>query len=234
MKIAVMQPYFFPYIGYYQLVNAVEIFVFYDDVNYIKKGFVDRNSILLNGQPFSFKVPCRSVSQNKRINEIEIDMDQFISWKNKFSKTLEAAYKKAPYYNEALELIMSVLDQNHLLISELAIKSIITTFEYLGLKTEFKSSSIQYTNSELDRADRLIDICKEENADDYINAAGGKRLYTKDYFRTRGINLYFIKSSTIEYPQYKNDFIAGLSMVDVLMFNNVRDIKNYLNQFELE
>jgi hypothetical protein len=234
MKIAIMQPYFFPYIGYYQLVYSVDIFIFYDDVNYIKKGYIDRNSILVNNLPFQFKIPCNKTSSNKRINEIEIDLNQYSKWKNKFIKTLELAYRKAPFYSITMDLIDNILNKDIKLISEIAMESITSTFQYLGIEKKFKISSHEYGNRYLERADRLIDICKIEKIHNYINSPGGKELYQREYFKSKGINLYFIANTVPKYAQFQDEFVPNLSMIDILMFNSISNIRDQLKQFDIE
>lgn len=102
MKIAVMQPYLFPYIGYFQLLNAVDMFVVFDDVNFIKKGWINRNNILVNRQKYLFTVPLKDASQNKLIKEVQIADD---GWQEKFLKTVAQSYKKAEFFDEAFALI---------------------------------------------------------------------------------------------------------------------------------
>ena len=233
MKLAVMQPYVFPYIGYFQLVNAVDIFVFYDDVNYMKKGWINRNRILVNNQDFIFSIPLNKVSQNNTIKETLISSENFEILKLKFLQTIESNYKKAPFYNEVSSIIRNIFSKNYYSISELAIESVIIISNYLKLRTTFIISSKRYDNQYLLRQDRLIDICRKESATHYINAIGGQELYKKEEFMQEGIQLDFIKSLSIEYKQFTNDFIPWLSIIDVLMFNDIDTVKLMLNKYEL-
>jgi hypothetical protein len=233
MKIAVMQPYLFPYIGYFQLINAVDKFVFYDDVNFIKRGWINRNRILVNNNDYMFTVPLNKISQNYTIGETNINLERFESWSDKFHQTVRQNYKKAPYFNEVSELINKVLNTKCTSISELAIASIVVVSKYLELKTVFYSSSNRFKNKDLERQDRLLDICKKENAKHYINALGGEELYNKESFKAKGIELSFIKTLPIEYKQFSNEFIPWLSIIDVLMFNSVENIKVMLDKYEL-
>jgi WbqC-like protein family len=233
MKLAIMQPYLFPYIGYFQLIKTVDIFVFYDDVNYIKKGWVNRNRILVNKKEFTFSVPLNKISQNITIRETYINLETFESWKEKIIQTLLYNYKKAPFFSEVNELINSILNKKYATISDLAIESIIATSEYLGFKTTFFTSSERYENRDLERQERLIDICNKENASDYINALGGNELYDKKSFKEKGIELSFIKTLPIEYKQFNNDFVPWLSIIDVLMFNSIEEVEEMLDKYEL-
>lgn len=231
-KTAIMQPYIFPYLGYFQLIHAVDTFVFYDDVNFIKGGWINRNRILLNGRDFFLTVPCRQISPYKLINETEFD-NQRPEFK-KLNKTLEQAYKKAPYYEPVAEIIESILNTNTNLISELAECSIRTIVEYLDISVEFKKSSVDFPfTKEAVKADRIIAICNALNSQHYINPIGGQELYDKAYFNQHDIQLNFIKSQPQEYTQFNNTFVPGLSIIDVMMFNDKETIKTMLNQYEL-
>ena len=247
-SIAIMQPYVFPYIGYFQLVYAADVFVFYDDVNYINRGWINRNRILVNGKDLLFSIPCKDASQNKLIMDVEL-MDDPKAFQ-KILATLKMAYSKAPYYSEVYQLIEQILmaenkaivttsvpssvfptlemeireEQRGKTISQLAIDSVIGICDYLGLKRTYKISSEEYNNRELKKADRLIDICHLEGIDHYINASGGKEIYTKEYYGEKGVKLNFLMSEKVVYPQFKNEFVPWLSIIDILMFNSKEEI----------
>jgi mRNA-degrading endonuclease HigB of HigAB toxin-antitoxin module len=231
MKIGIMQPYIFPYIGYFQLINAVDKFVIYDDVNFINKGWINRNRILNNGKDSLFSIPLREASQNKLINEIDVNWDD--AWKSKFLKTLEQCYKKAPFYKEVLPIIEQTISLDNEVISKVIENNLRLICHYLEIKTEIISSSDIYKNTHLKAHERILDICLQENATQYINPIGGLELYDKDVFEAKNIKMDFIKSSPIEYKQYKNDFVPWLSMIDVLMFNSKEQIKEFLDNYEL-
>lgn len=232
MKIAIMQPYFFPYLGYFQLINAVDKFVFYDDVNYIKSGWINRNQILINNQSHLFSIPLKKASQNKLIKEIETAIDD--KWLSSFYTTLKTSYKKAPYFSSVFPLIQSVFETQYYNIADLTINSITSISNYLELETVFERSSQQYaTTKGMEKATRLITICQLNNSSTYINPSGGKELYQKETFKKQGIELFFIENQLAPYPQFDKDFVAGLSIIDVLMFNNKEDIKKMLNQYQL-
>jgi hypothetical protein len=234
MRIAVMQPYIFPYLGYYQLVNAVDLFIFFDDVNYIKKGWINKNNILVGGESHKFTVPVRDASQNKPINKIELS--EFVDWRSKFLKTVEGAYKKAPYFNDIFEIINKILDQSYSSVSELAKSSVKEISIHLGLKTEFESSSgLSYARNAENGQEKILDICKLKKATSYLNPMNGRDLYNKSDFESKGIELRFIKMNEVIYMQYsKEKFIPSLSIIDILMFNDKRAIHQLLNKLTLE
>lgn len=233
MKIAVMQPYIFPYIGYFQMINAVDKFVFYDDVNFIKGGWINRNKILVSGKDFLFTVPLSKPSSFSFINETKFNKILYHTWKEKLLQTITQSYKKAPYFEQAFGVIELIFNKDYRTISDLAIESVKSTSKYLDLKTEFKISSETYCNQSFERQNRLIDICKLEGANKYINAYGGKSLYAKEDFLKDKIELQFIKSEPIIYKQFANDFIPHLSIIDLLMFKSINEINLMLNKYTL-
>lgn len=231
MKIAIMQPYIFPYIGYFQLINAADKFVIYDDVNFIKKGWINRNKILVNGKANLFTIPLRKSSQNKLIKEIEISLT--LHWKPKFLKTVESSYCKAPYFKDTFGIISSVIQNSELNISKFILNSLKSICNYLDIRTHIIESSAIYNNPNLKNQNKIIDICLKENADNYINPIGGLEIYSKQLFEDQGIKINFLKTKPIQYAQFDNNFIDSLSIIDVLMFNSKDRVKEILNEYEL-
>jgi hypothetical protein len=226
-----MQPYFCPYIGYFQLLKLVDKFVIYDDVNYINKGWINRNNILVNGNKFLFQVPLIEASQNKKINTIEIVVDE--KWKNKFLKTLAHSYKNAPYFIDVVSLIEDMFNTNYKLISEINYHSIVKICEYLDIKTEILSTSSIFDNHDLKGQYRILNICKKLNSKHYINPIGGVDIYDPVLFEENGIKINFITHKDIIYKQFNNLFVPNLSIIDVMMFNNKEEINILLDQFNL-
>ncbi len=227
-----MQPYLFPYLGYFQLINAVDTFVFYDDVNYIKGGWINRNRILLNGRDFFLTVPCSQISPNKQINETEFDnkRPEF----KKLNKTLKQAYKKAPFFEPVAAMIETILNTDTTRIADLAECSIRTIVRYLEIPVDFRISSVDFPfTKDAVKADRIIAICKALDSGHYINPIGGMELYEKDYFNKHGILLNFVQSQPVEYKQFNNAFVSGLSIIDILMFNSKKEIKEMLDNYKL-
>lgn len=229
--LAIMQPYLFPYIGYFQLIHAVEKFVIYDDVNFIKRGWIHRNNILINGQANMFSVPLSKPSQNSLINEVKLGDWQ--PWASKFLKTLKQNYKKAPHFEAVNEVVSQVFLTECTLICELALRSLKSVCKYLEIPTVFVDSSSSYANGELNAQHRILDICRRENTQHYINPAGGRTLYDKELFAQNGILLNFIVSEQIIYPQYEHEFSPWLSIIDVLMFNDVETTQKLLTKYTL-
>lgn len=205
--------------------------MFYDDVNYINKGWINRNRILLNNDAHMFTVSCKNASQNRLIKDIEHAMDQ--KSKKKLLATIQAAYSKAPEYKMVFTLLQEILNSDAETISDLAINSVESICRYLGINAEFKRSSDTYDNIELRKADRLIDISRIENKTTYINPEGGKAIYTKEYFESRGIALKFLISQKTEYKQFSGPFVPWLSIIDVLMFNSREETVNLLDKYYL-
>ncbi|MDO4763880.1 MAG: WbqC family protein [Flavobacteriaceae bacterium] len=232
MKIAVMQPYLFPYLGYFQLVNSVDKFVFYDDVNFIKRGWINRNRILVGENPVYFTMSLENASQNKLINEISLfEKKECI---DKIIKTITQNYKKAPYFQPTIDVVQSLFEKDINSISELAIESVRMVSDYLDINTDFLISSKNFPHTRsFERADRLIQIAKELDGETYINAIGGQELYEKSYFKDKGLYLYFLNPQNIVYSQFEKEFQPHLSIIDVMMHNSLEDIKRFLNQYDL-
>ena len=231
MTLAIMQPYFLPYIGYFQLLNAVDTFVLYDDVNFINRGWVNRNNLLLGGKPHLFTLPLVNASQNRLIHEVQVSQDT--AWRKKTLKTFQQAYQKAPQFQVIFPLVEEIMYLEATDIADLIYQSLVILKVYLGIDTELIRSSRLYNNAELKGQARILDICKKEGATRYINPIGGQELYQKDLFQQEGIQLNFIKSTLHPYPQFKNAFVPWLSMLDVLMFNEPATIRELLQDFEL-
>ncbi|MHA4738455.1 WbqC family protein [Dyadobacter sp. MSC1_007] len=231
MTIAIMQPYIFPYIGYFQLINAVDKFVIYDDVNFINKGWINRNNILVGGKAHLFTIPLQDASQNKLIHEVALAKQD--PWQKKLLKTIQQSYQKAPCYQKVFDLIEEIVNLEVGSINELAIHALQKTCDFMDIGTEIVPSSTIYHNTHLKGQDRILDICKQEKANHYINPIGGMELYDRGKFENEGVKLNFIKSISCPYPQFKNAFVPWLSVIDVLMFNRSEDIKKQLEAYEL-
>jgi hypothetical protein len=188
---------------------------------------------LLNGEADLFTVPLADASSSRKIKDTAVHKQSFKNWKNKFYKTAEAAYHKAPFYSNVLGVLEKVFDKEVTNIGELAANSIKSTLSYLDVHVEMVSSSEAYTNQQLKGRDRVIDICLQEKATSYINTQGGTELYDKDFFQPYNIILQFIKPGTIVYKQLENEFVPSLSIIDVMMFNPVQNIKAMLNNYTL-
>lgn len=231
MKLGIMQPYFMPYIGYWQLMNAVDEYVVYDDVNFIKGGWINRNRILVNGEPKYFNIPMLGASPYKLINEVGVNNDQKLIDKN--LRMLEGAYKKAPYYSETFALMDNILKCDKDDLASYIKESFDIICKYLDINTKFIISSTLDKDCELRGQDKVLSICNILGATEYYNAIGGQELYSFDAFREYGIKLSFLKTEEIIYKQFDNAFCPNLSLIDVLMFNSKEEVKEMLNKFSL-
>ena len=237
MTLAIMQPYFLPYIGYLQLMNAVDRFVFYDDVAFINRGWVNRNRILVGGKEHLFTVPLKEASQNKTIREIALSDDP--KWRGKLLKTIEQSYRKAPLYETVMpmtEKIVNFTADNN--VADYIFHSFTELTAYLDITTTLIPSSTIYENGHLKAQERILDICRQEGATQYINPIGGQELYDRTLFAEGAIKLHFIQSKRVEYKQIigktgPDEFVPWLSVLDVLMFNDVNEVRAMFGAFEL-
>jgi hypothetical protein len=230
MKLAIMQPYFLPYIGYLQLVNAVDIFVVYNNVQYIKGGWINRNRYLLDGEDYYFSIPLKKDSTYLNINDRYIS-DNFD--RNKLLNQISNAYKKAPYFEETFEVFKKIVNYEQNNFADYTHYSIISICSHIGIITKIVLSSSINIDHSLKSENRVIAICQAMNAKVYINAIGGAALYSKELFVKKGIELKFIKSKSITYKQFDNEFVPWLSIIDVLMFNSIDEVRLFLQEYEL-
>lgn len=228
MKVAIMQPYFLPYIGYFQLINSVDTFVIYDDVNYIKQGWINRNRILLNNIGYVFTLQLNGSSSFRKINEITVGSN-----KNKILKTFKLAYNHAPYFHTIFPIIEEILLNEEQNLAKFVTFSVKKISQILDINATYILSSDVKKNNELKGQEKVIEICKKLSADTYINAIGGQELYSKTEFQNEDMTLKFIKTNSIVYKQYEHEFVPNLSILDVLMFNSKHRVIEMLNNYSL-
>lgn len=217
-----------PYIGYFQLMKAVDKYIVYDDVNYIKGGWVSRNNILVNGEKRMFTITLNAASPNKLFNEIVIG-DNF----KKLMKTLQLNYSKAPYFNASMALMEKIISYPDKQLSLFIANSFKEILDYLSIDTEILISSGIHKNNLLKGKDKVLHICELLKADTYYNAIGGQELYNKEEFKKHGINLFFLETQIIKYPQQAKEFVPYLSFIDVLMNNSKEEINLLLDSYIL-
>ncbi len=228
MTLGIMQPYFFPYIGYWQLINLVDTFVIYDDVNFIKQGYINKNSILAHSKAQTITLELIGASSNKHINEIDVGRNI-----KKMLKTIKQNYIKAPYFNTIYPVLEEILNYEEKNLGRYLGHSLIEIAKYLQIDTHFIYSSNIEKDNDLKAEDKVLEICNILDADRYINAIGGQELYSKTNFDNRDIELSFLKPEIKEYQQLKDGFIPHLSIIDVMMFNSKDEIKIMLEKHEL-
>jgi hypothetical protein len=225
-RLAIMQPYFFPYLGYFQLMAKVDTFVLYDDVNFINRGWINRNRINLNGEPHLVTVPLKQASQNRLIYDIELGDDA--TWRAKLIKTLRQAYARAPQFERVMPLIDEIVLHSARNLADYLLHSLTRLRDHLGLDTHIVGSSRRYENASLKAQERIIDICLRERTDIYINSIGGLELYSPHNFDEARLKLQFLTPSLPAYTQCGSEFVAGLSIIDVLMCNDEASVKQML------
>ncbi|MDR1881228.1 MAG: WbqC family protein [Prevotella sp.] len=230
MKLGIMQPYFLPYIGYFQLLNAVDRYVIYDNIQYTKKGWINRNRILQNGKSQTITVPLEKDSDYLDVKERRISAGFD---KKKLLNQIKESYRKAPCFDISMPLIENIINYNENNLFHYVDNSVREICNFLNIDTEITVSSTLDIDHSLKGQDKVIAICKKLGASDYYNAIGGQELYSPEDFSRENINLYFVSANPIEYGQFKNEFAPRLSILDVIMFNTVDKIKRMLNDYKL-
>ena len=233
MRLAIMQPYFVPYIGYFQLMSAVDKIVLLDDVNFINAGWINRNRILAKGQPHWLTLPLAKASQNRLINEIEIVDDHL--WKRKAMRTIGLSYRNAPFVEQALPFLSSLLKEARGSLSVFLSWHLVQVATLIGIDTRIEPTSTIYPKEHRRGQDRILDICHREGATSYVNLPGGKNLYDAGLFASVGIDLLFLQPNLKKLPlQHGGDEGPSLSIIDLLMFNSPAAIRAATKMCSLE
>lgn len=233
MTLAIMQPYFFPYIGYWQLINAVDTFIIYDNIQFSKKGWFHRNNILLNGKKTLFSIPLKKDSDSLDVVDrfISDGADKEIS---KIIRQIEIGYKKAPYFKDVFPLIKEIFQNDEKNLFKYIYNSVIKICNCLEIDTKITLSSTIDIDHSLKSQDKVIALNKALHTTKYINPIGGRELYDFDEFKKENIELQFLESEVPEYRQFGDGFIPYLSILDVMMFNSKDEIKDMLKKYKLK
>ena len=231
MKLAIMQPYFLPYIGYFQLIAAVDQFIVYDNIKYTKKGWINRNRLLQNGTDTVFSIPLSKDSDALDIRERQIAAD---FRRDKLLKQIAEAYRKAPHFTQTFAFIESIVGDQERALFDFLHHALIQTCTHLGISTEIRISSTLPIDHTLKGQAKVIALCAAVGANTYINPPGGVDLYARDAFLEKGIELAFIRPLPLKYVQFDAPFVPWLSIVDVMMFNSLDRIRHeLLEHYEL-
>jgi hypothetical protein len=233
MKVAIMQPYFLPYIGYFQLINSVDEFVVYDNIEFTKKGWINRNRILVNGKDEYITLPIKKDSDYLQINQRYL-ADSSIMDKKKLLNKITGSYRKAPNYNSVYPLIEKCVSFEDNNLFNIILNSLLLINDYLKIRTPIILSSTIPIDHDLKAEKKVIEICRDRKAEIYINPIGGLQLYKKSEFKDQKIDLYFLRSNEVIYKQYNNEFVPWLSILDVMMFNSTEDIQKIIGFYKLE
>ena len=231
MKLAVMQPYFFPYLGYFSLIDSVDKFIIFDDVNFIKRGWINRNQFLGANGVFTYSIPLKKASQNKAINEHQISDIEDLT--NHFFKALAHSYKKAPQYRQVMSFLESAFSTPPDNLANLLSHLLVSTAEFLEIDTEFSLSSAIPRMESLNGQNQIISICRTHNATDYHNAIGGMSLYDGAEFLRSGLKLKFIKYNGIPYEQVRKGYAKNLSVIDAMMHLDKKRLKENIRAYEV-
>lgn len=233
-RIGIMQPYFFPYIGYYQHIHACDLYVFLDDVAYANLEYVRRNYLLIGGERKPFGIEMTNRSQSTPIKDLQLNPDP--KWRRKLTRTIELNYKRAPYFDSVMKnVVLPALESNISRVAELNEMTIRLPLQYLDLAKEFACSSVAHDPNDLVGAERIRKICRDEDAGIFINPMGGMKLYFHDEFAAEGLELGFLKPDfqALRYAQGKVEWSPNLSIVDVLMWNDRDTVRKFLSKYEI-
>lgn len=233
-----MQPYLFPYLGYFQLINSVDFFGIGDDVQYIKGGWINRNRYFTKNGAYTFSFSIAADSHRKIISE-RYYHDNFALESEKFLRFLKIHYKKAQYFSSTIKIVEEILGFKDRSVSFFNVNQLQVLCNYFEVKTKFINSSEWETNSvsDLSTQERVINKLNKLDylsINHFINPVGGTEIYKKQYFEERNYKLSFLKSGEILYTQFSDSFLPNLSIIDVMMFNHPLKIKEMLSKYTLE
>ncbi|MGC3029409.1 WbqC family protein [Burkholderia sp. DN3021] len=225
-RLAVMQPYFFPYVGYFQLMASVDTFVVFDDVSFINRGWINRNRINVNGAPHMITMPLRQASQNRLICDIEVADDA--AWRPRILRTIHQSYARSPHFARVFPVVERILMHDAPNLADFLLHGLITLRDHLRLDTNIVATSRRYANADLKAQARIIDIGRQEHADIYVNPVGGQELYDPHTFAAAGLQLKFLTPGLAPYTPVRGTFVPALSIIDVLMCNDDASIDQLL------
>ena len=231
MKVAIMQPYFLPYIGYFQLIAAADVFIIYDNIKYTKKGWINRNRMLVNSTDAIFSLPLKKDSDTLDVvsRELSKDFDR-----KKLLNQFRGAYASAPYFSDVFPLLERIVQCNESNLFRYIYNSVVEMCLLLDIKTEIRISSNISIDHNLKGQEKVLALCRATGASCYINAIGGTEIYSYQAFSAEGLDLKFIRSQSLDYPQFGNPFVPWLSIIDVLMFNPLAAVRKYIkNNYEV-
>jgi hypothetical protein len=232
---AIMQPYFMPYIGYFQLIATTDEFVFFDTPQYERHGWMNRNRILNPDAGFTYiNVPIKRASRETAIKDIEIDNSQ--GWREKIIRQLEL-YKTAPFYASVMDLLgESLLGREYIRLAELNVRSALDVCAYLGLAIDpsLHSENPCCPDRPLAPDEWALEICRHRGYTHYVNAIGGKQFFDRDKYAQASIDIQFLRTRPVPYRQFGNDHVPFLSIIDVMMFNSPAAIRDMLDEYDFE
>lgn len=227
MRVAIMQPYLLPYIGYFQLMSATDQFVVYDNIKYTKKGWINRNRISINGKDAFFTIPLKAGSDADNV------VEKFVSESFNPTKMLNkfhGAYQKSPFFDETFSLLELVFTYKAENLFDFIFHSLKATARHLEMRDNFVVASSIPADHSLTAQDKVIDICTALGATQYINPEGGMSLYSRQVFAESAIELKFLRSKAFQYQQKHDAFLPNLSISDVLMFNSRQSVAEVIQR----
>lgn len=235
-SLAVMQPYFFPYSGYFSLIESADTFIFFDDVQYVRKSWMGRNRLLnlSTGTPFYIRPGIVKPPYQAPLPSVELEQNS--DWKDKLLEQTATYKNDVPFYNETKQLLEEILDHDYKYLVEFNIKSVITIAEKLDLDTRFEKYSDHgfWFDQKPERGTWGLEIAKAVDVDKYINSPGGVSFISADGFSQAGIKLGFIQPGITSYDQNVDKFVPRLSILDVLFFNGIENTKKYVRDYSIK
>ncbi|ULC60556.1 WbqC family protein [Flaviramulus sp. BrNp1-15] len=234
MKLGIMQPYFFPYLGYFSLIDATDFWVVFDEVQFIRHGWVERNRVQNSDGGWQYiKVPLVKAPRQNLIKDTFIRFNE--NWESKILAQLTCYKKKAPYYNQVINLLEKIFEKKNKDITSLNILVLKKVCEYIGMEFNydvFSQTEMDFSSTIKKPGDWALQISKYYEASTYVNPYGGIDIFDRENFQKEGIGIKFLKNNLDIYNQRNKKFEPGLSIIDVLMFNSPKETKKLIESYK--
>lgn len=231
--VSLMQPYLFPYLGYFQLIAASSLFILGDSLQYTRRGWINRNRLLVGGQPWQFSVPLEQGARSQAINQ-RLLSEQMRLTSQRLLHTIRHSYHRAPCYPQVFPLVEEILENPERNLAHFTEHSIRRICNYLEIDTPIARISDMGLAGDIDREQRLIHVVKRSGGNVYLNPEGGRHLYSPDVFHSHGVELRFLRMDEFSYRQFDDDFVPSLSIIDVLMFNQPDEMRRLLGRYSVD
>jgi len=235
MKIGIMQPYFFPYLGYFSLIKYTDQFILLDVVQFIRHGWIERNRILKSGQEGWNYIRISLIRHEREATIKDILIREDENWRELIFRQLEHYKKKAPFYEKTIDFLQGCFKVTFVSIAELDAFLLEQVCQYLGISKKITLFSKMNLNIEevKEPDDWALNICIALHATEYINPAGGMEIFDKNKYSKKNVTIKFLKNKLIPYNQFRIKFESGLSIIDALMFNSPESVNQMLDEIQL-
>jgi hypothetical protein len=212
LRVAIHQPQYFPYPGFFHKLSMADVFVIMDDVQYDKR-YTNRNKILNPQGPLELTVPINKAQ--KFLPNLSVEINNSIPWREDHWKKILMSYSNAKFFHLYKDYLEALYKKDWPMLFELDLETTKQTMNWLGIKIPvLRGSELNVPGKS---TERLVNVCKKLGADTYISGVGGRSYIDEDLFKKSNINLVYQRYSAATYPQrFSDTFVPNLSIIDML------------------